>query len=179
MSAYTGKEPIWKAARNEAKKMLEKVGLKDHRGSVDVYRICAKLGIRVYTSNLPEHISGYIEQSRPNDKPFIIVNRNEVETRQRFTTAHELGHYAERRLAYHRGAEDGIYGFTDYRDQQTRDVHELFADEFAGELLMPAPQILSLKNEGKSEHEIAAYFDVSPTAVQVRLRRLDQDPYDG
>ncbi|MHC9941634.1 ImmA/IrrE family metallo-endopeptidase [Corynebacterium diphtheriae] len=62
------------------------------------------------------------------------MNSNEPEVRQRFTLAHEIGHLVERE---HLG-KDVEYSFIDYRNNGKCDLHEFYADEFAGSLLMPA-----------------------------------------
>lgn len=135
------------------------------RFPVDVRRIAAGMGIRVEATYLKDGVSGMI-RSRPPEVPVIYVDESEIETRQRFTIAHELGHYVER---INNGQTD--FAFIDERGTKY-DLHEFYADEFAGNLLMPAEEIERLQRNYKSNIEMAAYFGVSPAAMTTRLKRL-------
>lgn len=135
------------------------------RFPVDVTRIANAMGIRVERTFLKDGVSGMI-RSRPPDIPTIYVDATEIETRQRFTIAHELGHYVER---INNGQTD--FAFIDERGTKY-DLHEFYADEFAGNLLMPADEIERLQRDWKSNIEMAAYFGVSPAAMTTRLKRI-------
>ncbi|MHC9618419.1 ImmA/IrrE family metallo-endopeptidase [Corynebacterium diphtheriae] len=78
-------------------------------------------------------ISGVVVKE-DEQNPKIYINSNEPEVRQRFTLAHEIGHLVERE---HLG-KDVEYSFIDYRNNGKCELHEFYADEFAGSLLMPA-----------------------------------------
>lgn len=176
MQSPVVRERLWQAARREANQILADFNLTHTDEPVDIYWICQELGIRVFEADLADEVSGYIKQEHPQSLPIIVLNRNEFETRKRFTTAHELGHFVDRRNAQADGLEDGIYGFIDYRSPKERDIHELFADEFAGALLMPGDQVRKLQEKGVSTADMAAHFDVSVPAMHVRLNRLAQNP---
>jgi Zn-dependent peptidase ImmA (M78 family) len=132
---------------------------------VDVEAIAARMGIRIEYTYLRDGVSGMI-RSRPPNVPVIYVDAAENEARQRFTIAHELGHYVER---INQGHND--FAFIDERGR-TYDLHEFYADEFAGNLLMPAGEIDRLRARGKTNVEMAAHFGVSPPALNTRLNRL-------
>ena len=87
--------------------------------------------------------------------------------RRRFTFAHELGHYIERTTL----ANDNDFAFKDGRSEKY-DLHEFYADEFAGALLMPEDDFLKMQQEGKSLVDMAAKFGVSLSAVRKRRERL-------
>ena len=60
---------------------------------VDVIKIANANDIKVYEGKLNKKISGAIRYDKDEDRFAILVNKNNVKTRQRFTIAHELGHY--------------------------------------------------------------------------------------
>lgn len=96
----------------------------------------------------------------------IYVDNTENYGRQMFTTAHELGHFIERRQN-----GDTDYSFVERRTQNY-DLHELYADEFAGNLLMPEADFREFWQISPSEYLAAARYGVSPSAVQKRKSRL-------
>ena len=64
----------------------------------------------------------------------------------------------------------------DYRDYRNGyNGYEFFADEFAGELLMPAVDIINAVYH-TSIYEAAALFGVTPTAVERRIAHLKKYP---
>lgn len=135
------------------------------RFPVDVARIAEGMGVRVEYSFLRDGVSGMI-RSRPPEVPVIYVDASENEARQRFTIAHELGHYVER---INQGQSD--FAFIDERGTKY-DLHEFYADEFAGNMLMPEDEIQRLQRDQRSNVEMAAHFGVSPAAMTTRLKRL-------
>lgn len=103
--------------------------------------------------------------------PVILINKDEPERRRRFTWAHELGHIVERGTV----AQDDDYSFSDHRGREY-DLHEFYADEFAGALLMPEDEFLTLLDRGVSDRQMARIFDVSVPAVRMRRKRLRANP---
>lgn len=134
---------------------------------VDPERIAFQLDIIVTRLPLKDGISGMLK-AEP-DFTEIFVNSTDTPARQRFTIAHEIGHYIERTS---RGNFD--FNFIDYRDNRNYDLHEFYADEFAGALLMPTQELRRLVEEGKPPAVIAAHFGVSVPAVLQRVKRLSQ-----
>lgn len=123
------------------------------------------LGMSIAYVHLREGISGML-QVEPGIDPVIYIDQRESEQRQRFTIAHELGHFFERK---NRGETD--YNFIDRRGGRY-DAHELYADEFAANLLMPEAAIRQFRTQGLGTLQMARKFGVSPMAMQIRLRRL-------
>jgi Zn-dependent peptidase ImmA (M78 family) len=129
-----------------------------------------ELGTVMYSADLGSEISGVV--SKDAGKPAtIIVNNRHVNRRNRFTVAHELGHVVERKEI----AADDEYSFEEFRGRKY-DLHEFFADEFAGELLMPAFAVQEMKGAGVTPERMAEKFDVSVDAVNKRLARLAKHP---
>lgn len=150
---------VWEAAREEAKNLVERYGTNAPR------ELCKRLGINVYEVNLPDGSSGMIVK-RGGEDAEIFVEANDPPVRRKFTLAHELGHYMERALVH-----DDDFSFRERRGMDY-DLHEFFADEFAGALLMPEDEFLRLMDSGATNTGLAAHFDVSLSAVEKRRARL-------
>ena len=133
---------------------------------VDPVGIARDLGVKVFSAQLGSNVSGLLSK-RPNEEAEIYVDIDDSLVRQRFTVAHELGHYLERTL----DDKDHV-SFVDRRDGSFN-LHEFFANEFAGNLLMPADEVKRVNKSKRSIAELAAYFGVSVEAANVRLRKLD------
>lgn len=136
---------------------------------VDVRWIAQTLGIQVTELILPEDVSGML-QVEPGLKPCIYVDANDVAQRKRFTIAHEIGHFVERTT---RGSAKDVddFNFIDRRGGPY-DLHEFYADEFAGNLLMPRGEIHRLQQGGAGVVGLARHFDVSIPAMRLRLGRI-------
>jgi Zn-dependent peptidase ImmA (M78 family) len=93
----------------------------------------------------------------------IVVNKNMIYVRRRFSVAHELGHYAL--------GEAGVQFFGE------RGRVERAANRFAAALLMPNRELRRSWNEygcnaGFREDILSDIFVVSAQALRVRLERL-------
>lgn len=146
------------------------------------------------TYNLPQNIAGrlYVEQR------IIEVRRDDIPQRQRFTVAHEIGHYRlhvlieqlhlpgfscdSNTVTSHKTHSGHLLlpGFTSQPTYNTAglDAHkrrriEVEANTFAAELLMPAPLVERAIDEyGKDINTLASKFEVSRQAMQYRLESL-------
>ncbi|GAB2864095.1 hypothetical protein GCM10027092_28600 [Yaniella soli] len=123
-----------------------------------------------YEMPLDGGFSGVVSK-QPGGAADIVLNSAEPAVRRRFTWAHELGHIVERSSV----ASDEDYSFTDTRGNDY-DLHEFFADEFAGALLMPENEIHRLEGMGYSIAQQARHFGVSLPAVRQRHKRLTMQP---
>jgi len=133
--------------------------------------IANRLGIKVFKSNLPDKVYGALIKEKGKD-PIIIAHYADSENRQRFTCAHELGHYVYR---LQQNEDDEEYEFLDLRNQQSSEgirEEEIFANQFAANLLMPEKEVRKLAGEEKSSLLMALYFDVSTEAMKIRLKNL-------
>lgn len=154
------------AAREAATNVVEDYW-QPGRFPVDVEAIARAMGIRVEYTFLRDGVSGMIE-ARRNETPVIYIDKDEAPARQRFTIAHELGHFVER-------SNQGMVDFAFIDERGTKyDLHEFYADEFAGNLLMPAGEIDYLRRAGQSNVQMAAHFGVSVPALNKRLDRLER-----
>ena len=139
----------------------------DRQLPVDPVKIASALGIAVYgrggwgDQNYP--FSGYYTQF--NGVPSIEYNVTEASVRQRFTVAHELGHFAL-------GHEDAPRDAGNF--QSSGDPRERLANRFAAELIMPASLITHYYQSGlvSSVEVLASIFGVSKDAIGYRLINL-------
>ena len=142
---------------------LEEVGLLTV--PVDVHAIAEYLGVEVVEEVMDDEISGYIE---PRKAGWVIgINAFHNSLRQRFTVAHELGHFV-----LHRPGER-ITDITFARRMGQRDPIEVEADGFAANLLMPETAFRRLIQDGeRSLEKVASHFKVSLLAARVRAQSL-------
>lgn len=161
---------IWERARVEAQNLLEHWPV-DSEGLDSLKRIAEFLGAEVRQLPLSPSVSGVIIKESPDDHPVITINMNEAPVRQRFTLAHEIGHLVDRELV----AEDDDYSFVDYRKTaaDSQDLHEFFANEFAGNLLMPTEKVWS-HYIAHGQFATAKHFGVSLPALRIRLNNIDR-----
>ena len=110
----------------------------------------------------------------------IGVNSHHAPTRQRFTIAHEIGHYLlgkdEDQLHVDRGFDLKLRDLT---ARTGTDATEIKANRFAAELLMPEPFLredaerLALDPfDEKGTREFARRYGVSMQALVIRLGTL-------
>ncbi len=136
---------------------------------VDPIQIARRLGIKVYSAGLAEGVAGMLRK-RPGLDPEIFVNGNDSLNRQRFTIAHELGHYVK-----HVAAGEDDWEHVDYRDALSgrgTDSDEIFANQFAASLLMPREDVVRLRDEGYGIATLALEFGVSEEAMNFRLANV-------
>lgn len=166
----TDKTLVFQAARQEAKQALEAFG-SSLSFPVDLSVVSELMNASTRYDHQLGGISGMIVKE-PGQPAQILLNAKDSSARQRFTWAHELGHLAERTTL----AKDFDYSFIDLRQPGTYSIHEFYADEFAGALLMPAKKIDELQSNGTSIVEMAKFFGVSLSALNMRLHRLTVNP---
>ncbi len=148
----------------------------DGRQRVDPFELAHQLGIVVVRRPLAERRIAGVYLHRPGDgRSFVLVNSSDVLVRQRFTVAHELGHW--------RFDRESVVVDDDFEGGST--AEERRANAFAAELLLPEAAIGSWKPQrpwGESGDDIAALavtFGLSYDATLWRLRNcgiaLDDD----
>jgi hypothetical protein len=139
---------------------------------VPVFQILQELGLGPERRPLDNHVSGWIER-RDNGQYGVVINSTHPMTRQRFTAAHELGHFIYHRSLLGAGVGDNRA----YRTEGTplpnsaiRPVHERQANSFAANLLMSRAAIEALRAEGvTSPAALAERLGVSQDAMRIRL----------
>ena len=114
-------------------------------------------------------LRGVIVKSPGQESADSYADVSESVVRRRFTLSHELGHYVERVTL----GRDEDFSFVERREPGKYDLHEFYADEFAGSLLMPSNDFKQ-KVESDGIISAAQYFGVSLAAAQKRLERLEK-----
>lgn len=140
-----------------------------NRIPVDVEGLALALGLLIRKSNLPDDISGKLHKL--SDEYFEIeVNEKHSDNRQRFTIAHELGHF----IFHKHLIGDGIVDDCAYRSSNRSNPNigsneETEANKFAANLLMPGDLISQYVSEGKRAEQLADLFGVSLAAMKIRV----------
>lgn len=144
---------------------------------IDVIAIARHLGIGVVAQPLEDAVSGMLIVR--SDRAAIGVNEEHHPHRQRFTIAHELGHYLLHRETTNLFVDSAL---TFYRDDSSADgvyQQEIEANAFAAALLMPADTLrkalddraIDLYDE-RTVWKLATTFGVSQQALTIRLVKL-------
>jgi Zn-dependent peptidase ImmA (M78 family) len=135
---------------------------------IEPVSIAKELGVEVLEAPLDGNTLGALFIS-PEEDPKIVLNQGDSFNRQRFTCAHELGHYVRR------SAESNEYARVDLRDGRSstgEDPEEIYANEFAACLLMPKQEVRTFADLGLDDLEMALKFRVSREAMQFRMKNL-------
>jgi Zn-dependent peptidase ImmA (M78 family) len=141
---------------------------------VDPFAIAQALGIKAYSAPLDKGVSGKLVK-RAGEDAEIYVHSADSLNRQRFTCAHEIGHYV-RRVA----AQDTEWEYVEHRDlitSQGTSPDEIYANQFAAALLMPREAVearyAELESRGlAAAASLAVEFGVSADAMQYRIKNL-------
>lgn len=134
---------------------------------VDLDAMASALGLKVGISAFEDpEVAGNIE--RTGDGYRISLNAHDPARRQRFTLAHEIGHY----ILHRDLIGDGITDRGLYRSRLTTAI-ERQANRYAANLLMPAQLVFDAWHEGvNSLPALSARFNVSEKAAEIRLDEL-------
>lgn len=138
----------------------------DGRGNLLLDKIAELHHIKVKYEDLPSTQSGYF---RANGGDYTIgINIKHHPKRQRFTLAHELGHFF-----LHRGKNVEFEDEIMYRIENSSSI-EYAANEFAARLLIPHERLEEKIKEGVTDlTELADYFEVSLDAMRYRVLSLN------
>lgn len=103
--------------------------VEEHDGAIDVFAAIEQLGVPLLFRPLDKLLGACVRM--PNAGAGIIVTTRRDLHMQRFTAAHELGHF----VLEHEGSLDREIRFPS--QTANRDLREVAADAFAAEFLMP------------------------------------------
>jgi Zn-dependent peptidase ImmA (M78 family) len=168
--------------RGLVEKLLDRFHITE--GTVPVDRIVKSLGIRIKLDEVDDDLSGFLVREKKGAKRSIIgANKSHHPHRQRFTIAHELGHFL-----LHEGEtvhlDDYRQAFTiSLRNSQSAkgdNNDEREANLFAAELLMPYRFLthdlkdvnLDLLDDSELLEKLARKYKVSVQALTFRLSNL-------
>ena len=171
-----------KRSEKEASTLINKYKLK--QAPIAVADIAKNIGINVVPYDLGEGVSGILVVEA--NKATIGYSKSDSKTRQRFTIAHELGHF----ILHHKNNQseqlfvdkDFLVKYRGYQKYTQADLlHEQQANAFAAELLMPKSLVeaeLIKKDymdftESELIETLSKVFDVSVIAMSYRLANLN------
>jgi Zn-dependent peptidase ImmA (M78 family) len=133
---------------------------------VDVEELAKNSGVDVRIVTFPRDyydVSGFINLE--DDKPVMYVNSDDNSNRQKFTIAHELGHWLLHEKEIRLDPQKAIL-FRKALGEPNPDPLEKQANAFAAEVLVPMSMFEKVKN--KPVKELATLFEVSPDVIGYR-----------
>lgn len=140
---------------------------------IDVTAIAHALGLETQALHLDDpSTDGLLVKDQPRSPFKAVVSTDTHPHRQRFTYAHEIGHYIHK---YQDLPKEERAGRVEHRDELSPegiDPEEIWANRFAAALLMPAAIVRRHWGEGRSRDELARMFDVSRRAMDLRIATL-------
>ncbi len=166
-------------ARTQASLLVDSLGIR--KPPVDVKEVAKRLGLQVHLMDLHEEVSGMLI-SKP-DMSCIVVRKQDGESRQRFSIAHEIAHYYLRHQfepGEHVHVDRGhLISHRNKRSATGTDLKEIEANQFAACLLMPSKLVRERVAKFKTGHiydvhisALAREFGVSEQAMAIRLNIL-------
>ncbi len=161
-------------ARREAHKILHKFG---YALPVNINAIVEAHNISVRAEALEDSVSGMLVIKDGN--AVIGVNMNHHPNRQRFTIAHELGHYLLHSNSSKIFIDAAPIFFRDETSSNGSRSQEIQANTFAAELLMPDAILKEQLRthpldpfDDMAVRRLASQFEVSVQALTIRLTKL-------
>jgi len=134
----------------------------------DIEDFLLKLNFIILKEELGDDLSGYVEKRHAG---WVIgLNKYQSPRRQRFTMAHEFGHFVLHKSQLEKRGrwEDELLMRSDERN-----LIEKQANEFASELLMPKKEFeAAVKNGEDDVDKLANRFEVSIAAARYRAFKL-------
>lgn len=127
--------------------------------------LAKEMGLTVVGAKLSEHLSGVLVPEIDGNRHLymIVVNTQHPKERQRFSIAHELGHFC-----LHRDLQPAFLHHAKHRNRLERE-----ADKFAAELLMPEHDVRIAATIFRDLDALVNLFAVSRLAMRRRLKELD------
>jgi len=137
-----------------------------------VEEIAEGLGLEIRYAPFDGDLSGALVRSKR--ETYIGVNSSDHPNRQRFTIAHELGHFVLHRGISIHVDKDFRVNLRDGASSKGVDRDEMEANRFAAELLMPTRFIVRDLDQLRDANQaaldsVARRYKVSPHAMKIRL----------
>lgn len=159
---------LFKKIEEKSEEILREISI--DKAPVPIEEVAKKLGIKIRRAP-SKKFSGML--IRRDMQSLIGVNSDETPVRQRFTIAHELGHFLlhsnSKTFVEHRGNEENT----------VRDLKEMQANMFAAAILMPRKMLEKdlkvIAKEGILDEHVqffATRYQVSEKAMNFRLINL-------
>lgn len=169
----THQRPGRHRAKQEAKDVLRKFG---DDVPVDVTAIAKANGIDVQLQGLEDEVSGMLLVR--DGRPIICINAHHHPNRQRFSLAHELGHFLLHREKEPFFIDAAVFFRSEGATPETW-AQERAANAFAAELLLPERKLKELWQsepidvfDDTAIRRLADRLGVSTQALAIRLSEL-------
>lgn len=144
-----------------------------HTAPIDVIGIIESEGINLVVDNMDDDHSGFLLVE--NGAATVAINSEHHPNRQRFTAAHELGHYILHSQGRDRFFVDKAY-FRGPSASAGTETQEIEANRFAACILLPAELVKEYANRTKltdlEVYRLSTAFQVSEQAMTLRLVNL-------
>jgi Zn-dependent peptidase ImmA (M78 family) len=141
---------------------------------VRIEKIAKELGVEIRAGDLGD-VSGLLVRS--GEGAIIGVNSTQGRQRQRFTIAHELGHFLLHEGLINHVDRNYRINYRSAESSMATNVDEIEANFFAASILMPKQFLNNLDavealDDDAQVQELARLFDVSRHAMSLRLANL-------
>lgn len=153
-------------AERQAYTLLDLLDIHSPHVTYDKLLALPNVEITLEPDYLLEHISGLSHFSKGHW--LIIVDKNDIHGRRRFTLAHEFKHVIDHPF------DKLVYARLGYGDMERQHAHvEALCQHFAACFLMPKTWVKNSWTNGIQDvYNLASLFQVSVSAMDVRLRSL-------
>jgi predicted transcriptional regulator len=153
-------------AERQADKLLHLLDIRFPHVTYDKLFDLPNVEVRVEPSYRMPHFSGMTRFEGGHWQ--IVIAKNDLHGRRRYTLAHEFKHVLDHSL------DTIVYARLGYGDEQRRQAHiEAICQHFAACFLMPKTWVVAAWANGFQDvYSLATHFQVSVTAMEVRLRHL-------
>jgi Zn-dependent peptidase ImmA (M78 family) len=146
---------------------------------VPVHAIAAALDIEEIRSKDLSNLEGALVTTEDRNNGSILINQASRRSRQRFTFAHELGHFLNlwhrptNRGGFHCTSRDlAIFAAAPSRKQSPHERQEIKANRFAIELLIPAYRLRHLTRRLPDLEHVLALAGVLDCSREATARRF-------
>jgi Zn-dependent peptidase ImmA (M78 family) len=147
------------------------------RAPVRVERLAKNLGVELRSGDLGD-VSGIL--IRQGNSAIIGTNSTQSAQRQRFTIAHELGHFLLHEGIINHVDRSYRVNFRSAESSRATNVDEIEANYFAASILMPKHMLDGLSAEEALDNDsqvanLAKQFQVSRLAMSLRLANIYEE----
>lgn len=164
----------YSVAERQAYKLHELLDIRFPHVTYDKLLSLPNIEIHLEPNYRMTHFSGITRFS--HGRWLIVIDRNDIHGRRRYTLAHEFKHVIDHSL------DKLAYSRLGYGNERLRQAHiEAICQHFAACFLMPKTWVKNSWANGMQDvYDLAALFQVSVTAMEVRLRAmglLEDEPH--
>ncbi len=154
-------------AERQAMRLLAILEQREPPVNVGLIAELPRIEVRVVPHRDIAGLSGMSQWLKQQSRWLIAINRDDSQTRRRFTLGHEFKHVLDNPYI------NVLYPESEYAKQTADERAERMCDYFAACLLMPRPWVKRLWAQGVQDAAVlAATFNVSPAAMDRRLQDL-------